>query len=107
MDINSINQIGSAGEAGGIFGASPLGAASEVPEDDTYSFESVFTDALDSVKETSQKVTEEAYKLATGQTENMHDITIASTQANLAVQLFVQIRNKTLSAYQELMNMQI
>lgn len=100
MDLNTINQINS-------IGVNSLGEVGQKTTDDTYSFADVFTDAIDNVEQTSQKVTEEAYKLATGQTDNMHDITIASTQANLAVQLFVQIRNKTMSAYHELMNMQL
>ena len=100
MDLNTINQINS-------IGVNSLGEVGQKATDDTYSFADVFTDAIDNVEQTSQKVTEEAYKLATGQTDNMHDITIASTQANLAVQLFVQIRNKTMSAYHELMNMQL
>lgn len=98
---NNISGVGSVGNLGS------LGQTSEIDSEDTYSFESVLTDAIASVEETSQAVTEEAYKLATGETDNLHDITIASTQANLAVQLFVQLRNKTVAAYQELMNLQI
>ncbi len=110
MDVSTLaalaaqNNIGSVGGVGSL---PSLGATSATETEDTYSFESVLTDAIASVEETSQKVTEEAYKLATGETDNLHDITIASTQANLAVQLFVQLRNKTVAAYQELMNLQI
>lgn len=101
---NNINGVGTLGSLGSL---DSIGQASDVDGEDTYSFASALTDAIASVEETSQAVTEEAYKLATGQTDNLHDITIASTQANLAVQLFVQLRNKTVSAYQELMNLQI
>ncbi len=110
MDVSTIAALATQNGIGGVGGIGSLGSLGEMPEvdtEDTYSFESVLTDAIASVEETSQKVTEEAYKLATGQTDNLHDITIASTEANLAVQLFVQLRNKTVAAYQELMNMQI
>lgn len=112
MDITTLSALAAQNNINtdalsGIGPLGSLGGTSKTDSDDAYSFASVLTDAIASVEETSMAVTEEAYKLATGETDNLHDITIASTQANLAVQLFVQLRNKTVSAYQELMNLQI
>ncbi|MDD6807444.1 MAG: flagellar hook-basal body complex protein FliE [Oscillospiraceae bacterium] len=108
MSINPMTQITSfdqLSQVGGVNSPSNPGVGSI--NEDKYSFANALTNAIDDVKTTQDAVMEEAYKLATGQTDNLHDITIASTEANLAVQLFVQIRNKAVSAYQELMNMNI
>jgi flagellar hook-basal body complex protein FliE len=70
-------------------------------------FQSTLENALKDVKETSAAVDQEIYKLATGQTDNLHDLTIASTNANLSVELFVQLRNKALDSYQEIMRMSL
>ncbi|NCC86340.1 MAG: flagellar hook-basal body complex protein FliE [Clostridia bacterium] len=71
------------------------------------SFQSIFKDAINDVKETNATLEDEAYRLATGQTDNLHDITIASTKASLSVELFVQLRNKALESYNSIMNMGI
>lgn len=76
-------------------------------DDNGLSFKSIFTDAINDVKQTNANLQNEVYKLATGQTDNLHDITIASTKASLSVELFVALRNKTLDAYNEIMRMGI
>ncbi len=48
-----------------------------------------------------------AIDLATGKSQNIHDTMLATTQAELSFNLMVQVRNKVLEAYQEVMRMQI
>lgn len=105
--INPSDPFSQIGKVGQTPGGISTGFGGARVENDTYSFENVLTDAIGNVETTGQNVIFEAEKLATGQTDNLHDITIASTEANLAVQLFVQLRNKTVSAYKELMNLNI
>ncbi|HHW45382.1 MAG TPA: flagellar hook-basal body complex protein FliE [Clostridiales bacterium] len=68
-------------------------------------FKTIFEDALNNVNESSQKWNEEVIKLATGETDNLHDVMIASTKYTMSVELLVQLRNKALEAYNEIMNM--
>jgi len=68
-------------------------------------FKSIFEDALNNVAQTSQKWNEEVVKLATGETDNLHDVMIASTKYTMSVELLVQLRNKALEAYNEIMHM--
>ncbi|WP_283607255.1 flagellar hook-basal body complex protein FliE [Faecalispora anaeroviscerum] len=70
-------------------------------------FQSLFQDAVNNVKETDQAVQNEVYKLATGQSDNLHNIVIASQKATMSVQLLVQLRNKALDAYNEVMRMSV
>ena len=44
---------------------------------------------------------------AAGRTQNLHEVMIALEESRLALQLAMQVRNKVLDAYQELMRMQI
>ena len=70
-------------------------------------FQSMFEDAVNNVKQTDANVNSEVYKLATGQADNLHDVVIASQKASLSVDLLVQLRDKVLEAYNEVMRMSV
>ena len=70
-------------------------------------FKSMFVEAIENVKQTDAAKNQAVYDLATGNTDNIHDVIIASTQATLSVDLLVNLRNKALDAYTELMNMNV
>ncbi|MCL5256741.1 MAG: flagellar hook-basal body complex protein FliE [Chloroflexi bacterium] len=46
-------------------------------------------------------------KLATGEPVELHQVALAVEQSSLAFQLALQVRNKLVEAYQEVMRMQI
>ena len=46
-------------------------------------------------------------KLATGKIEDISQVTIAAEKASIALQLTMQVRNKVMDAYQEVMRMQV
>jgi len=104
VNIIPINTVNSLDEIGKI-GQSVLGNAKT--DEGGLSFQSIFKDAISDVKETNETLEYEANRLATGETDNLHDITIASTKASLSVELFVQLRNKALEAYNEIMRIGI
>ncbi len=65
---------------------------------------------LDSIKETNntQKTADKAATdLSTGKEQNIHETMLAATEAELSFNLMVQIRNKALAAYQEIMRMPV
>jgi len=45
--------------------------------------------------------------VATGKSSNLHETMLAMTQAELTFNLMVQVRNRALEAYQEVMRMQV
>lgn len=70
-------------------------------------FSEYFKDALDNTNNLlleSEKLTED---FAAGRTDNIHQVLIAGEKAEIALQFTMQIRNKILDAYNEIMRMQI
>ncbi|MBN1107094.1 MAG: flagellar hook-basal body complex protein FliE [Deltaproteobacteria bacterium] len=62
-----------------------------------------FTGQVDAqIKEANQKTQE----FAVGKSFDLHEIMIATEKADLSFRLLVQIRNKLMEAYQEVMRMQ-
>ena len=45
--------------------------------------------------------------LHTGKAQNLHEVMIAVEEADLSIRMLVQMRNKALEAYKEIMRMQI
>ena len=89
----------------------PLGqttATKEIPaEGGGTPFTDIFRSAIDAVKTTDQEKTQMEYLMATGQLDNPALLTIASTKAQLSVDLLVQLRNKSMDAYNELMRINL
>ena len=69
------------------------------------------TDLLDSVveavRETDAERVQMEYLMATGQLDNPALLNIAATKAQLSVELLVQLRNKAIDAYNELMRISL
>lgn len=70
-------------------------------------FGSAVRNAIDSI-DGSQKVTEqEIAKAVTGESTDLHKTIIALQSADLKFQLGLQVRNKLIGAYEEVMRMQV
>ncbi len=61
-------------------------------------------DRLEGVQRTSDAL---AVQAATGDLQNIHDYTIAATQAAVTTQVTVAVRNKAVEAFTEIMRMQV
>lgn len=70
---------------------------------DSSMFKGIFEEAVQNVKSTEKELTNQQYLLATGQIEDAHTVMIAASQAQMAVDMLVQLRNKALDSYNELM----
>lgn len=46
-------------------------------------------------------------KLQTGEATNLHEVMIAVEEADLSIRMLVQMRNKALEAYNQIMQMQV
>ena len=70
-------------------------------------FKSVFREAIDNVTSTENDLVNKQYLLATGQLEDAHSVMVASSQAQLAVDMLVSLRNKAMESYNELMRISL
>ena len=70
-------------------------------------FAGVFQQAIDNVRETNQEQVELEYQLATGQIDNPALVTTAISKASTAALLLMEMRNKALDAYNELMRISL
>ncbi len=70
-------------------------------------FKNVFESAIQDVIDTDRQVNIDAEMLATGQSDNLHQYNIDIAKAQLSVDLLVQLRNKALDAYSEIMRMSV
>ena len=69
-------------------------------------FASAMSNGLDQLQQLQSKSDDLAVKAATGSLTDVHDYMIASTQASLATQLTVAVRNKAVEAFNDIMRMQ-
>ncbi|NDO46387.1 flagellar hook-basal body complex protein FliE [Clostridium sp. ASF356] len=70
-------------------------------------FADVFQNAINDVITTEDEYQKAKYMLATGQTDDAHTEPIAGAKAQLSVDLLVQLRNKALEAYNEIMRINL
>lgn len=70
-------------------------------------FTQIFQSMVDNVKETDAAKNEAYYALVTGQLDNPAEAIIAASQALTATQLLVQMRDRALDAYNELMRISL
>lgn len=96
MEINSLSNIGMMQ----LNGPKPA-----TPAETANSFSTYLSDALNEVnlaQTTSEKLTQQ---FAAGQVRDVHQVTIASQKAKILLQLTMQVRNKVIESYQEVMRM--
>ncbi|HTS64141.1 MAG TPA: flagellar hook-basal body complex protein FliE [Verrucomicrobiae bacterium] len=70
-------------------------------------FQEVFSSAVKSVEAFGQNASASVERFLSGEGEELHNTVLATQQAELAFELFMQARNKVVSAYQEIMRMQM
>lgn len=94
-------QAGAMNPAEGIGGLQVADVASK-PE-----FNSLLDRAVSAVNDKMQVADAEKTKLFTGETDNLHQAMIAMQEASVAFSLMVEVRNKLVESYQEIMRMQV
>lgn len=100
MAIPAINSILGAG------GLAPVKAPT-APKGAEGDFGNVFVGALQGLDALQKKADTLAVKAATGDLTDVHDYMIAATEASLATEFTVAVRNRAVEAFNEIMRMQI
>ena len=99
MQINSINSLNP-------IPAVPGSKLNQTGKTGT-SFADFMNDALNQVNELQVESSKMTDSFISGETDNIHSVIMAGSKANLALEMTMQVRNKVMEAYKEVMNMQI
>jgi flagellar hook-basal body complex protein FliE len=70
-------------------------------------FQSALSDAIGRVEQFQQNSDTAISKFLSGEDEEVHKVALATQQAEISFDLFLQVRNKVISAYQAVMQMQM
>lgn len=77
-----------------------------LPADDTADFGALLKDSIDKVNETQQHANKLAEAFESGTTDaSLSEVMISLQKASLSFQAMVQVRNKLVEAYKDVMNM--
>ncbi len=71
------------------------------------SFAATLKEAIGQVNELQKTSDIKAQELATGKTDDIAGVMLAAEKADIALRTMVQVRNKIIDAYQEIMRMQV
>jgi flagellar hook-basal body complex protein FliE len=70
-------------------------------------FQNVLQGAIQNIESANNTASESVQKFLTGENEELHTAILAVQQASIAFDLGLQVRNKVVDAYQEIMRMQM
>ena len=82
--------------------APPAGAAQSSGE-----FGNILSTAMNSIQSLQSNAADSVQKFLSGENEELHSTVLATQKADMAFQLGLQVRNKVVDAYQEVMKMQL
>jgi flagellar hook-basal body complex protein FliE len=108
-DLRPAEQAGAMERMPGVDGLSSIKGPSEIgpAQPSGESFANVLGRMVNEVNAHQSTANDAVAALQSGQTTSLHQAVISMEEANISFQLMVEVRNKLLESYQELMRMQI
>lgn len=108
MDTKGIDQLlGQLRSTSALAAGKPADAATAV-DGAGVDFAQTLKNAIDQVNQSQQSANAMAEKFAAGDSNaNLHEVMIELQKASVSFQEMIQVRNKLVSAYQDVMNMQV
>jgi flagellar hook-basal body complex protein FliE len=100
MDISSI------GSVSGVTGTRALSSTAGTNATSATSFASELGGAVDTLQQLQSTSNTLAIQAVTGNLSDIHNATIASTRAQVTLELVAAVRNKGVDAFNEIMRMQ-
>ena len=70
-------------------------------------FKTMFSDAISRVEDARVTATTSVNRFLAGENEEIHNVVLNTQRSELAFEAFLQVRNKVVNAYQEIMRMQM
>lgn len=102
--ISSLPSLPNLGDIGSIGGAPQAGATPGGPTSD---FAKLLANQVSSLEASQQAADQAQQALATGQTNDVTSVVLATNKANLDLQLATNVRDKLVEAYTSIMTMQV
>lgn len=107
METQGIDQMLSVLRATAAQAGGRVAEAQSVPAGGA-DFAQILQNSIDQVNQTQQQAEGMAANFAAGDgNANLHEVMISLQKANISFQEMVQVRNKLVSAYNDVMNMQV
>lgn len=109
MQIQSVlQQMRALSQSGRIEGSAPAAKVNETPKSDAEDFASKLHEAIRDVNDIQQDATtlQTKFELGEGNT-SLPQVMLAMNKSSIAFEATNQVRNRLLSAYQEVMSMQV
>jgi flagellar hook-basal body complex protein FliE len=73
----------------------------------TGEFQKILESSLQTLQATQQDASQAVQQFLSGESEELHSTVLATQRAEMAFELGLQVRNKVVQAYQEIMRMQM
>ncbi|XBH22133.1 flagellar hook-basal body complex protein FliE [Jonesiaceae bacterium BS-20] len=89
----------------GVAGIGSVGT-SQVPTAQGTAFGEILTGAVTGLQSRQDRSSNLAVRAVTGDLDDVHDYTVAASEAKVALELTVAVRNKAVEAFNEVMRMQ-
>ncbi len=99
MAIQSISSINN------IMTTTPVKTVNET--NGTIDFKELLMEALQNVNSLEQEASKMTEDFIAGKTDNIHSVMISAEKASVSLDFVMEVRNKVLEAYQEIMRMQV
>ena len=96
--MNSVRQI-----TGAVLQAQP----SNVKKSGSSDFMDIMKGLTKDVDEKLKTADQKMQQFALGQSQDLHEVVVTSEKADISLRFLLQLRNKLLEAYQEMMRMQV
>ncbi len=91
----------------GIAPVVPPAPVGETEKSTGEAFQSVLTDAIQRVEQFRLGSEQSTDRFLRGEEEELHQVVLAGQRSEVAFEMFLGVRNKVVSAYQEIMRMQL
>ena len=108
IPLTPLMPVPSIGGADAIGAMEALGGASAalVTPGSSAGFGNILTNAIEGVNSSQQNANALAVRAVTGDLEDVHEYTVAATEAKMTLELTAAIRNKAVDAFTEILRMQ-
>lgn len=78
-----------------------------IPDENKSNFKQIFKNAIEKVSKVENEADLQQQSLVNGKVDDLHQVMIATQKATITIEAAVQIQQKVIDAYNEVMRMQV